>query len=196
MNGRPLAIPLRLLALALALAVVGACNDDSSDTMNPPGGGGTFLLQYDGPQDASPNLTGNVTYEAAARFTSTQTAALMGGTLTQVQFFIQTVPDLCRVKIYGPGTATMPGALLYVQDVTSSVIGGSWNTHDLLSDVTITGGDIWISIEFTDTATQTTIGCDPGPANPNGNWFYDSGVGSWAPFSVSVNWNVRGVVQL
>ena len=195
MRDRCFAREIRFLALAAGLLIVPACSSDNSNgnVLNPPGVT-TFLLQYDGPRDASPDLTGNRTYEAAARFTTTETAPVAGGKLTEVQFYIQTVPDTCRVRIYGAGTATTPGAILYSADVTP--IGASWNTHVLTSDVTVTANDLWISIEFRDTLTQPTIGCDPGPAAPNGRWLYDSSSGSWAPFVVDVNWNVRGVVEV
>jgi len=183
-----------MLALVLGLLLVPACSGDG--VMAPGGNTQTLLLNYDGAQDSSPNLAGNTTHEAAARFTPVETAGMVGGELTEVRFFIFTVPDSCKVKVYGAGTATTPGALLYSADVTASVVGSGWNSHVLTSPVTVTGDDIWISIEFRDTVTQPTIGCDPGPAVPDGNWLYSSSSGSWAPFFVSVNWNVRGVVEI
>lgn len=189
------ATSIRLLALAVALATVPACDNGGNDEMMPQAGG-PILLHYDGPHDASPLLAGGTTYEAAARFPSSGISSLAGAKLTAVQFYIQSVPDSCRVKIYDAGTAGTPGALLYEQDVTTAVAGASWNTHALTSDVTLSGDDLWISIEFRDTSTQPTIGCDPGPAVPDGNWLYRSSTLTWNPFTVSINWNVRGVVEL
>jgi len=186
---------LALAGLALALVVVPACSDsDSGDDDGGPPPGGTVELHYDGAPASSPQLTGNKTYEAAARFTSAQTALLEGDPLVEVRFYIQTVPDTCRVKVYGAGTPTTPGTLLY-SSMNLSAVGSSWNTHVLTSPVTVPNSDLWISIEFSDTLTQPTIGCDPGPGVPDGDWLYDSGTGNWAPFTASINWNVRGLVE-
>ena len=152
------------------------------------------LLHYDGIQDDSPNLTGNRTYEAAARFTPAETGTLVGGELTAVQFYINTVPDSCKVKIYGEGTASTPGGLLYSAVVIAS--GMSWNEHVLGTPLPLPSGDLWLSIEFTDANTQQTMGCDPGPAVANGRFFLDSNVGTWTTFAASINWNVRGVVEV
>lgn len=202
MSRRSFAYPagLGILALAVALLTVPACrssdNSGDGDMMNSGGETQTFELHYDGDQDSSPNLAGNKTWEAAARFTSAQTAALAGGKLTEVRFYILTVPDSCKVKIYGVGTPTTPGAVLYSADVTASVAAASWNSHVLASPVTVPNGDLWISIEFSDAQTQPTIGCDPGPAVANGRWLWDSSLGTWADFFVDVNWNVRGIVEV
>src|SRR5262245_12923946 len=112
---------LGLLGLALALLVVPACSDSDDgddDGDGGPGGPNTLVLHYDADNANSPFLSANLTYEAAARFTSAQTALLEGDDLVAVAFYIQTVPDICRVKIYGPGTSAQPGALLYSADVT------------------------------------------------------------------------------
>lgn len=179
------------LALVAGILFLTACSGGGDSLSSGPS---TFVLQYDGRQDSSPNLAGNTTYRAAARFTASQTAALAGGKLTQLQFYIQTVPDSCKVLVYGAGTASSPGALLYSATVIPT--GASWNNHDLTSDVTVPSGDFWLAVEFTDTNTQPTIGCDPGPAVADGRWLYNSGTGNWAPFAASVNWNIRGVVEV
>lgn len=183
---------LACVGLALALLVVPACSDsdDGGDDVPPPAG--TAELRYDGAPFSSPSLTGGKTYVAAARFTSTQTALLEGDSLIEVSFYIQTVPDTCVVKVYAAGTPTTPGSVLYSHAV--SPVGMSWTTHELTSPVTVPNGDLWIGIEFSDTLTQPTIGCDPGPGVDDGRWLYDSGAG-WAPFLADINWNIRGLVE-
>jgi hypothetical protein len=184
----------RIAVLVAAALLVVACSDGGDGGSG--GGPLTVALHYDGEQADSPSLPGNTTHEAAARFTPAETASLAGGELIAVRFFIETVPDGCRVKIYGEGTPGSPGPLLYEADVTSAVTGGAWNEHVLGSPLPLPAGDLWLGIEFMDVQSQRTIGCDPGPAAANGRWLYDSGSQVWAPFAVSINWNIRGVVEL
>jgi hypothetical protein len=157
-----------------------------------------FELRYDADNANAPNLPA-ATYEAAARFTAAQTAALAGGELIEVEFYILFLPTSATLKVYDAGTATSPGALLYSADVTASVTQTSWTTHVLTTPVAIAGGDLWIAIEFTHALSQRVIGCDPGPAVPDGDWLYSSSDGMWTPFNqrfpVSVNWNIRGIVE-
>ncbi len=188
-----------VLVLGLLLLVGSGCSDDD-DVTDPDGDTFSVELHYDAPNDSSPNLAG-ATYEAAARFTTVQTGGLVGGVLTEVRFYIDTLPTSCRVKIYGANTATAPGALLYTSpDVTAGLVADGWNTHVLTSGVTVPNGDLWISIEFTHAGLQATIGCDPGPAVPDGDWLFSSTDGNWTPFNdrfaVSVNWNIRGIVRI
>jgi len=183
-------------ALVLGVLMLPACSGGGSDIIDPGVTRKGALLHYDGVQVNSPNLPGNTTYEAAARFTPATLGGLANGDLVKVLFHISTPPDNCKVKVYGPGTADTPGSLLYSADVTTSVVGASWNSHVLANPVRVPNGDLWISIEFTDATMQRTIGCDSGPAVPDGNWLFDSGNGSWAPFFVSVNWNVRAAIDV
>jgi hypothetical protein len=195
----------RVVTLALLAALVLGCDHDDAmpdeDEENGPAAQSEFVeLKYDSFNNDAPNLQG-ATFEAAARFTAAQTASLAGGMLMQVTFYIVAPPALCRVKVYGGGTATSPGALLYAGDVTASISANEWNLHYLQTPLAVPNGDLWIGIEFTPATQQRTIGCDPGPALPDGDWLRSSADGMWKRFSErfpgeSVNWNVRGVVEI
>jgi len=54
-------------------------------------------------------------------------------------------------------------------------------------------------VAFTNAVSQPTVGCDPGPAVPDGDWLYSSADGQWMAlsqrFRVSINWNIRGTVE-
>jgi hypothetical protein len=184
----------RLAVLATGVLLFPACPGGGSGAMSD--NTQEVVLHYDGPQDDSPNQAGNTTYEAAARFTAADTDALAGGELIEVQFYIQEAPDNCKVKVYDAGTASEPGALLYSADVTAAVAEASWNTHVLANPVTVSGGDLWISIEYTDAQTQTTIGCDAlgAPVAADGRWLSEDG--TWGKFGPQIDWNIRGVVEI
>lgn len=191
----------RLAAIALGASLLLAADCNHNDVVQPPAQTRTVELRYDGDNASAPQLPAD-SYEGAARFTPTQTAGLVGGRLIEAEYYIFTAPTAIQLRVYGAGTATTPGALLYAADVTAGTVANAWNTHILPSPVTVPAGDLWISIAFSQSATQRTLGCDPGPAVPDGDWLYAAGDGNWIPLiqrysgAVNINWNVRGVVQI
>ena len=71
-------------------------------------------------------------------------------------------------------------------------MGMNWETITLTTPVKITGEDIWVGYQFTQTDAGIYIpGTDAGPANPNGD-FLSTGVG-WSHLSpgLDYNWNIR-----
>jgi hypothetical protein len=184
-----------LLAILVTALVPLGCKSSDTVINIPPQ---TSELRYDADPVTAPFLPG-ATYEAAARFTAAQTAALAGGQLVEVRFYIYFVPLSASVKIYDGGTSSSPGTLLYSADISADVTQTAWASHTLATPVAITGGDLWIAIEFTHALSQRVIGCDPGPNVPNGDWLYSSADGMWVPFNqrfpISVNWNIRGIVE-
>jgi hypothetical protein len=157
------------------------------------------LIHYDGSNFSSPLLAG-ATYEAAARFPPDETDNVSDGALTEVRFYITDLPASARVKVYGEDSASEPGAVLYSADVTAELVADAWNEHELPTPIDIPNGDLWLSIEFTHLAPQTVIGCDQGPADPDGNWLLSSVDDDWLTFDQrggdNVNWNIRGKVEI
>lgn len=179
---------LNLLLFCCVLILATACKKDNDGT----------ILSYDGDNVSGPLLEVG-THEAGVRFISTDMTPHVGKELTEVRFFMgPQAPAGCTVKIYGEGSADIPGSLLYSQDVTNSLIGQDWNDHVLSTPLEITEQDYWISIELEHTVAQQSIGCDAGPAKSNGDWLYsiDS---EWKTYrdrtTESVNWNIRVVVS-
>jgi hypothetical protein len=187
-----------LVVLPILFLVVGSGCHESNNVMTPPN---TVMveLRHDGNNVTAPNLPA-AGYEAGARFVPAQTGAVAGGELVEIQFFIQSLPDACQVKVYGPGVADFPGALLYSADVTPGLVANNWNSHMLQTPVAIPTGDLWISVEFMHSTSLRVIGCDAGPAVPDGDWLFSSTDSDWIPFSqrfaASVNWNIRGIAQV
>jgi len=157
------------------------------------------LLYYGGNASNAPELAAD-SYEAAARFTVTKIGDLVGKEIIEVHYYIANKPDSCTIKIYGPLSEEAPGSLLYSADVTSVTKANQWNVHKLTQIVKLKSEDIWISIGFKQSISQSTIGCDPGPALKDGSWLYASSDRKWAPFiqrtSISINWTIRFNVSL
>jgi hypothetical protein len=157
------------------------------------------LLYYGGDQVDAPTLdAGN--YQAAARFTPTKIGNLVGKTIKEIHYFILGKPDSIKVKLYGPLDEKTPGGLLYSADVTDSAVSNRWNFHTLKQSITLKNEDIWLSIEFKLMSSRKTVGCDPGPALPDGDWLYSSSDNQWTPFNkrtgTSINWTIRFNVAL
>lgn len=184
---------LTLVFVSLALM---SCSEESIVTNE--GNVSESSLRYDQGQLSSPFLAAGK-YEAAARFTAVQIGNLAGREITEVHYYISNKPENCKVKIYGPSSASSPGSLVYSAEVTSATQANQWNVHKLTQGVKLAAEDIWISIEFSHSNGQATIGCDPGPAVKDGDWLYATSDGTWTPLSqrttISINWNIRGIVN-
>ncbi|MFZ4707922.1 MAG: choice-of-anchor D domain-containing protein, partial [Bacteroidales bacterium] len=137
--------------------------------------------------------TSGGTFQVAAYWPAATMAQYAGMKLSQVEFYINTVPVPCVIKIYGPGTSTSPGNLLHEETVVP--VGLTWNLFTLSSEVDITGEDIWIGYEVTHPAGEYPAGCDGGPAIAGfGDMISLDGV-AWAPLSgygLDYNWNLVG----
>lgn len=183
---------LSIFLLAFTLLIIGCKKDDdprlSADT-----------LHYDADNVNAPQLPAG-TYEAAAKFTTGKIQRFQGKQLTEVNMYIQSVPTNVELRIYGQGTGNAPGNILYTAD-WNGLNRDSWNDHTLTTPLDITGEEIWISVVYTHTSDLRTIGCDPGPADENGDWLKSYDNGSWTSLrsftsdEVNINWNIRGQTE-
>ncbi|MEI6434118.1 MAG: choice-of-anchor D domain-containing protein [Bacteroidota bacterium] len=160
--------------------------------------GATAILHYDG--DNSSAIGWNsppITITVAARFPNAMTLPVAGMNLVSVDVYINalntTGSNLMTVKVYGMGTTYEPGPVLSSQTFTP--VGAAWENVVLSTPVLMTGQDIWIGYQFTQTDAGIYIpGTDAGPNDPNGD-FLSSGVG-WSHLSNNPlllrNWNIRG----
>jgi len=180
-----------LLLIGLLSIVSISCTDDDIDS---------FVLSYDGNNENAPILQAGV-HEAGARFTANRLDGLVGKRLEAVEFYLAEYPDRCEVLIYDEGTATSPGNLIYSADITFLTENFAWNYHSLFNPIEITGDDLWIVIKVEHSEAYSSIGCDPGPAQSNGDWMLSNSDNQWRSFrdrtnnQVSINWNIRGIVQ-
>ncbi len=156
----------------------------------------TILRWDDGVYFLPIGYAGGATFEAAVRFPASLTGPLAGQRLTQVEIYINIVPNPCIIKIYDQGTPNEPGTLLHSQTITPTA--NSWNLITLDTPVNITGNDIWVGYEVTHTGYNYPCGSDDGPAVVDGDWLYDSG--SWMRLSVvaphlNYNWNIAAYIE-
>ena len=175
-------------------------NASADPTPNPgppcPVTDATAQLHYDGDNASAVGWNSPpITVTVAARFPNSMTLPYAGLDLTSVEVFVNdlnTPPasNLMKIKIYGMGNTFEPGLLLYEQNFTPA--GANWETITLTTPVKITGEDIWVGYNFTQTTASIYIpGTDGGPADPNGD-FLSTGVG-WSHLSpgLDYNWNIR-----
>lgn len=180
-----------LLAISLFTS---SCNTD--DDTSPD----ATTLSYDAENFSAPVLPEDK-YEAAARFTSSETSALNGKFLRAVEFYLVNVAATTEVIIYAAGDTNQPGDALYSANVSSAVTTDSWNTHTLSTPIEITGDDLWIAIKVDHPEEFGSVGCDPGPANANGDFLFVNSDNSWTNLrsftnqATDINWNIRGIVE-
>ena len=160
--------------------------------------GATAILHYDG--DNSSAIGWNsppITVTVAARFPNYMTLPNAGMNLESVDVYVNqlnaTGSNLMTVKIYGSGTTYEPGPVITTQTFTP--VGAAWEHVVLTTPVLVTGQDLWIGYQFTQTDASIYIpGTDAGPNNVNGD-FLSTGVG-WSHLSsnplLTRNWNIRG----
>ena len=188
-----------LLIISSFVLLFTSCEENDltpSPVIEPP----LVTINYDDDNLTAPLLPGN-TFEAAVKFTSSETGEVKGGKLIEVYYYLLEQPSSCAIKVYQKSSANGPEVLLYSEATTNEISPQSWNKHTLSTPVDIGDDDIWIAVRLQHAGNQQTIGCDPGPAHPNGDWLFDSADGEWRKMNerssneVNINWNIRGVVD-
>lgn len=159
-----------------------------------------IALNYDSANEDAPSLVGATTYEGAIRIPKDDLGTAVNGTITEVHFYIQELPQSASLKIYSGSTGDTPTTQLYSAVISSEIEANTWNTHTLRQSVSVPDEDLWISVTFAHTLDQRTLGCDVGPANPNGDWLYSNATGQWTRLNslspaISINWNIRAAVM-
>jgi len=160
---------------------------------NPPPAD-DFVLHYDGDNSSAIGWTVvPTTMMVAAMFPTNLTLPHAGMMLSTVDIYVNDPGSDFALKIWDMGTSSSPGTLLVSQPFTAQSL--SWNTITLTTPVFISGADIWVGYEFTQTVASTFIpGTDAGPANPLGDFLSPGGI-SWGHLSdnpdVNYNWNIR-----
>jgi hypothetical protein len=159
-----------------------------------PQGDATAQLHYDGDNSSAIGWnTVPVTVIVAARFPNNLTLPWAGLNVTSVEVFVNDLnagSNAMKIKVYGMGNTYEPGILLGEQAFTPG--GANWETVTLTTPIPVTGEDLWVGYEFTQTDAGIFIaGTDAGPADPNGD-FLSTGVG-WSHLAPTLdyNWNIR-----
>ncbi len=155
--------------------------------------GDDVVLHYDGENNDAIGLTNGGTFQVSAMFPASMVGQYTGMELTEMEVYINDVPDDMTLKIYGQGTVNSPGALIYEQAYSPTAT--SWNYIILDTPVVINGGDIWVGYEVSHQAGAYPAGTDAGPAVLNGDWI--STGGPWDRLSgmgLDYNWNIRALL--
>ena len=179
-----------LLLVCIAAFSLSSCEEEFSEPV---------LINYDGENLTGPTFPAG-TYVTAARFPSMMTSEYEGQELQAVDVYVLQQPSSARIVVYRGGDSnTNPGNVISSQSIESLELN-SWNRINLNNAVNIDGSEIWIGLEFSVDANSQIIGCDAGPRDENGDYLFIGSNNLWATFNqlapdVSVNWNIRGVVN-
>ena len=117
--------------------------------------------------------------------------------MVSVAVYVADLPSQARLKIYSGVNNGEPGNLIFEQAVTFDLNAYDWSELILDRPVLIENNSYWVSLAFTQTRDQRTIGCDVGPGTPNGDWHYEDADGNWMSFllrtnaEADINWNIR-----
>lgn len=155
-----------------------------------------FVLNYDGANNSAVGVNAGGIFYVAARFPASLVNILEGSTIQSVDVYIESLPIRTTLKIWGAGTTTTTGVLLYEQDFTPSV--SSWNTISLTTPLTLTGEDIWVGYSIENAPQVFPAGIDGQPTNPDGNWISNNTV-LWehvSQYGIEGNWNIRASVLI
>lgn len=157
--------------------------------------GNSVVLNYDNGYVNSIGLDGGGYFIAAVRFSSEITAPYAGYTMESVDVYIKDLPLNSKLYIWGKGSSSVPGRVLYEQSFTA--VANSWNTISLNNPIALSGQDVWIGYAVTHVSSKKPAGSDDGPGNPDGGWFSNNGT-SWsriADLDMNYNWNIRALVK-
>ena len=167
-----------------------------------------YILHYDGPvywvfgTYGWPSLTG-------IRLTPDELAPLAGGEIIAVLFYHGLGHDSVEVIIYGEGTDTTPGDILY-SEVVHGLEDWNWYRVDISTPVAVTGAeDIWVTVRQWHDDGQYPFGMDgaleegwssyPGKSfwfSWDGTAWDDIAGGAWGDWWAVHNASIRAVVSV
>jgi|GEM_PF-785262 len=179
-------------ASGIELSVAKTGGGDASENR----AGYSYVLHYDGPNANAIGLTAGGEFYTAARYPAEMVYLFEGSTIQSVDVYVNSMPTRANIHIYGPGTTTSPGTLLYQQSFTP--VANSWNTVVLTTPYTLTGEDFWVGCKYEHAPQVWVAGIDGGPTNINGNFLSNNGT-TWerlSNYGFVGNWNIRSLLQL
>jgi len=156
----------------------------------------SYVLNYDGANANAIGLTAGGEFNVAARYPADMVYLFEGATIQSVQVYIGMLPTRTILRIWGPGTTTSPGELIYQQPFVP--VANSWNNITLNTPLELTGEDIWVGYNLENDPQVFPAGIDGGPGNPNGDFISNDGI-TWerlSNYGFNANWNIRSLLQL
>jgi hypothetical protein len=154
-----------------------------------------YLHYDDGTNVNALGLTAGGTFEYAIRLTPDELAGYGSKSIVSVRRHHGYTSDFYmegKMKIYGHGSQSEPGDLIYEQPFEIEENG--WHEVDLESPIPINEDeDIWVSVEVTHSAGQYPAGMDPsGPVYYKSDWIMLSG--NWNEvyiYGFYTDWNLQ-----
>jgi hypothetical protein len=155
---------------------------------------------YGGDNANAIGLPGGGTFEGAIRMTPAELAPFNGDPIVAIQYCHGMLSGSGEpttngyMKIYGPGTATSPGALL-VSEPFSTPAGNDWFEYWFQYPITVDATqDLWFSVECDNTpAGAYPLGVDDGPpVDGKSDWASFDGGATWIElqtYGLDYNWN-------
>jgi hypothetical protein len=156
----------------------------------------SFILNYDGPNASSIGLSAGGTFYTAVRFPAEMITPFTGASIASVDVYINQLPTNSTLIIWGPGTTTSPGTIIYQQPFVP--VGPSWNTVSLTTPYILDGNDVWVGFLHVQDAGLFPAGVDGNVADINGNFLSNNGT-DWSrlsDFGLAGNWNIRALLEL
>lgn len=182
------------VAFGVSAQVFESVKVNSANTVQPKE---DFDVHYDGDFDNAIGVNGEAVFSVVARFTPDELSEYYGNkSISKVKFCINDQFSVggARILIYGNGTATEPGQLLFEEAVASVEEG--WNEYTLPTTLNLESGDYWVGYEVK-AIYGFPAGCDAGPMVPGkGGWLYFEGDG-WFEMTdagLDYNWNIRATL--
>ena len=152
------------------------------------------IYNYDGDYQSAFGEDVDMSWEVAARYPASMISASAGSKIRNIQVYIGDLANTFKLRIYGQGTDSTPGAILVEQDFYP--IPNSWNTIYLNTPFILTASDLWVGYWMDQSANVFIAGADAGPANINGCFLKENG--EWnrlTDFGFSRNWNIRVTIN-
>lgn len=165
-----------------------SCADDDN--------GDAVTKHYDGDNANAPALTAGV-WEFGVRLPEDLLVDVHDLSLSGVEVFIYNIPQELTLRVYEDNAGDF-GRQVHSQTVTGLSVN-SWNTINLTTPVENNGDGLWMALEVNHGSDIQVVGCDAGPANPNGDWLYDGADELYRRFidrtGTDVNWNMRAIFR-
>lgn len=149
------------------------------------------FIQYDGDNHAAPEFKAGES-QVAVKFPTPLLNSVQGKAIEGLSYYIWDLPDSASASLFQGSLNGGPGELLITRDISGDLSGMDWNTLDFNEQLVIDANmDLWVTLTFYHSVDAGIIGCDKGPQIANGALQLNQEWGSWDPFFVDVNWNIR-----
>lgn len=163
------------------------------------GGSTTNMVNYDGEPGQTTSLVGLTTeepilLEVGAMYPAvTYGNSVMGTQITKAQYYLGESQSggnglepgtPLTFRIYGQGLNGQPGEMLAEKVVpASSIVTNDWNIVTFDTPVTITGYNVWATVEFTQAVEGYAMNFDGMPLVEHGDYYRSNGGGAFSQCS-------------